>query len=194
MNRKGIELSVNFLVVIILSLVLFGAGMFIFAKIINVSSETETKVSENIQMQLDAAMDNGGLVVIPRQRVTAASGEAAVFPLGFWNGLGGTKSFVLSVDAKNNTAFNDNGGTPGGHISYISDYANLQINERAHSLIAINVPKGTTEGQYAFDISIKYDGDKLYTDRIYRIYVLVSGGGGGIFGGGLKNKFITKDS
>ena len=171
MNKKGFELAVNMLVVIILSLVLFGAGMFLFTKIIKEGTSIEASITERMQEQLNSAMNDGSIIVIPQQRITATPGNKAAFPLGFWNEFE-EADFELEVTSAPGWDSSD------WSIAYISGYNAVKQNDRIHALIAINIPKVASKGQYAFDIKINH---KLVTPpsvwndygTLQRIYVVV---------------------
>lgn len=176
MNKKGFELSANFMVVIILSLVLFGSGMVIFTKVISSGREIEAGLTERMRAELDAAMDDGSLIVIPQTTMHVQQGNTAKFTVGFWNELltesNNPRTFTLNVSAVAGQDWPSN-----AQISYAPSYT-LKHNERAHALIAINVPKGDDNfkpsgKQYSFNVEIK-EGDSLYTGKMSRIYVVVS--------------------
>lgn len=172
MNKKGFELSANMMVVIILSLVLFGLGMVIFAKVISSGRQIEAGLTERMREELDAAMDDGSLIVIPQTTIRVQQGNTAKFTIGFWNELptesNNPRTFTLNVVLVSG----QDGWKPEAQISFAPSY-DLKQNERAHALVAINVPKGTLRKQYAFNVEIKEDGI-LYTDKMNRIYVVVS--------------------
>lgn len=173
MNKKGFELSANFMVVIILSLVLFGSGMVIFTKVISSGREIEAGLTERMRAELDAAMDDGSLIVIPQTTMHVQQGNTAKFTVGFWNELptenNDPRTFTLNVEVVTNQ---DLDWPSNAQISYASSYT-LKHNERAHALIAINVPKGVSRGQHSFDVKIWQDG-QLYTGKMSRIYIVVS--------------------
>jgi len=154
MNKKGFELATNMLVVIILSLVLLGAGIAIFAKIVSVSQDIKTDLDQQTIEQLDIAMDDGSLIVVPRNRVTTNRGEVARFTIGFWN-EGDNGDFTLNVTANSDINWK---------IVYVENYNDLETNKRAHALIGIGVPKETPKGQYTFDITI-YKGSNVYENK-----------------------------
>ena len=173
MNKKGFELATNFLVVIILSLVLFGTGIAIFTKMIDAGKDLEISMSERMKQQLDAAMDDGSLIVIPTNSIKVKRGDTAHFSLGFWNEFENEAKFTIDVEDKDVT---------NSDIKLIKEYPNVEPNEKVHVLIAIKPPKDTPKGQYAFDISIKYNyvsqegqlfNNILYTNKKNRIYVVV---------------------
>ncbi|MBU1200968.1 MAG: hypothetical protein KJ583_01485 [Nanoarchaeota archaeon] len=163
MNKKGFELAASFLVVIILSLVLFGAGMYIFTKIIKTSYDFKNDLDERTIEQLDQVMDDGSLVVVPRNRLNVERKKAGLFPYGFWNEGDVAATFDVSVTDKNALS----AVISGAPITYNA----VKVNERVHGLISIQVPKTASKGQYAFDIEIKKGGNTY--GSIQRVYVLV---------------------
>jgi hypothetical protein len=89
---KGIELSINFLVVFILSLAMFITGLMLltdlFSKLDNIFKEISTESEKEILKQL---MDKP--FAIPQKGVTAPPKTAGVFYIGIRNDLGRDASF-----------------------------------------------------------------------------------------------------
>ncbi|MBC8501403.1 MAG: hypothetical protein ISS25_04790 [Nanoarchaeota archaeon] len=172
MDRKGFQIAVNFLVVIILSLVLFGAGMVIFTKIIDKGTDFQAKITDRMQEQLNAAMDDGSVIVVQPQRVNGKRGKSVLFTVGFWNEFPNEYNFKVVVSDKDGLS---------GAMNYFTDpYPDTQPNQRQHALISIDIPKNSVSGQYAFDVEVQYKGDATNPpanweryDKPKRIYVVV---------------------
>jgi len=158
---KGFELSANILVVIILGIVLFGAGLFIFGKIVTTGQHVQNDVDARTQEQLERAMDDGSLVVVPINRVTVARGESARFAFGFYNSYSTQESFTISVTVPSgwNTA------------NFVSNYNDIKANEKVSGLISIQVPKTASTGQNPITIEVKH-GSSTYGSK-QRVYVVV---------------------
>ncbi|MBW2984232.1 hypothetical protein KY361_03900 [Candidatus Woesearchaeota archaeon] len=100
MNKKGIELSVNFLVTIILAITIFVFGIM-FARNLLGGAEDITRMSEE---DLDAKMDD--LMCPGDERVcfgvrtkTAKRGELVIFGIRILNVLDDPKEFIIEVNA-----------------------------------------------------------------------------------------------
>ncbi|MFH1590123.1 MAG: hypothetical protein ABIB43_06160, partial [archaeon] len=70
MDKKGFELSINMLVVIILSLAILGMGYMIFNTILTQANELNLKMSDNAKEQLFKALDDGSTIFIPEKDIT----------------------------------------------------------------------------------------------------------------------------
>lgn len=173
MNKKGIQLSINFLVVMILSLVLFGSGMFIFSKIMSEGAKIQQDLDSQTLSQLDALMDDGSLIVFPRERITINRGDAGTLPLGILNELS-EGSFHIELSASGS---NPSGDFELSDIGVLADYDGIETNEKIHALIIISVPKNAAKGQYAFNVDVNYKKDGTVSWEEYstkkRFYVVV---------------------
>lgn len=163
MNNKGFQLSVNFLVVIIISLVLFGVGMALFTRVIGEGQDFQQDLDERTMSQLDALMDDGSLVVVPRRMVEVNRGEGGSIPVGFWNELGQENNFKVNVDTF---------GAGGLEIASFPTQYPLKNNERQHVLVGFNVPKNVAPGQYHIDIQVKQGGNDYGSKK--RVYIVVN--------------------
>jgi len=170
MNNKGFQLSINMLVVIIMGIALFGLGMTLFAKIAKTGQDFQEDLNSRTQQELERAMDDGSLIVIPNSRVTTNRGEFARFAFGFRNEFA-KDTFTVNIEQKDATNF------PNANLVYQGTYE-LDTNEKATGLLAIKVDKNIPKGQYAFDIEIynssnAIGSEKYYTGKKNRVYVIV---------------------
>ena len=83
MNKKGLELSINFIVVIIISLVVFGLGLVLFRNIFSESQDFTDKVTQDTERRLNNLLIKGDeLVMMPEFVKDIKSGDSYQFPLG----------------------------------------------------------------------------------------------------------------
>lgn len=151
MDRKGgLQLSINFLVVIILSIVLFGIGLTIFYQVIEIGAKVQLDIDEQTQAQLDRALDDGGIVIIPRKVVEVTGGEVAYITFGFIN-EGEIATFSLDVESDDTEHFPQNAQT----LVYYKNYDDVGMNQRVYGRIGIVANKNVPVGQYGFSIDIK---------------------------------------
>lgn len=176
-NKKGFQLSINMLVVIIISLVLFGAGLMIFNNIVDVAFKMEEDMTAQTETKLDNMMNDGSLVVALRTTVTESQGKTATFPIGFWNNKGEAQFEIRADNGPNvpDTKFVVN-PSPNDHDekkweAYFLQPPSLGTNEDFKTLLNIYVPVDAEKGQYAFDISILNAGN-LHGQK-QRVYVIV---------------------
>jgi len=83
MNKKGLELSINFIVVVILALVVFGLGLVLFKSVFSESQDLTDKVTEDTERRLNNLLIKGDeLVIIPNFVQGIKPGDSHQFPLG----------------------------------------------------------------------------------------------------------------
>jgi len=174
MDKKGFELSINMLVVIILSLAILGMGYMIFNTILTQANELNLKMSDNAKEQLFKALDDGSTIFIPEKDITVNRGDPAIFSISFWNELDKTYTFKVSL-TKNDPTYS-------GTIEMLTYDFTLKPNEKAAAKIGVTVPKDTPKGQYGFDVKITYHDTNVISssfsfvdyDKPQRIYVYVN--------------------
>lgn len=98
MKKASIELSVNFIVVMIISIVLLGIGIKLMADFVNKAHSMEIQVSEQNKEQMRKLLYDGSLVSSYPSSVTLNRGEYADFGIGIYNKLGSDQTFSISVD------------------------------------------------------------------------------------------------
>ena len=98
MKKASIELSVNFIVVMIISIVLLGIGVKLMADFINKAHNMEIQVSEQNKEQMRKILYDGSLVSSYPSSVTLNRGEYADFGIGIYNKLGSDQTFSISID------------------------------------------------------------------------------------------------
>jgi hypothetical protein len=143
MRKGSIELSVNFLVVIIISIVLLGIGIALMTKFIKGSDVLRNNVGVQEQEMLKETLSAGSRVALVPSIRTVERGGYADFDLGISNELGQEQSFVvrLEVDRPQST-IKTNLYDPGPHV--------IKNNEQDFVPIRLKIPKETTHGTYIF--------------------------------------------
>ena len=140
MNKKAIELSINFLVIIIISVVVFTLGTrFIY----NLASET-TKLGKLTLDELDKRIEDlscqgSERVCISRNRKVISKGDFSVFGLKIINILEG-KNFNYKISSS--AALDKSGNSMSGTLPYLPRDArtvNIAKNDKVEVGIGIEV-------------------------------------------------------
>ncbi|MFH1649808.1 MAG: hypothetical protein ABIA93_04625 [Candidatus Woesearchaeota archaeon] len=126
MNRKGIELSVNFLVVLILGIVIFGAGIMLFYTVFDKAKDYDRKVTDQMEERLNSLMDQGQMVAVLDATQRAAPKQPAVYALGITNKLRTAQYFCFEVS-----------NLGGFTITQVPEPFLLQPNGKQYSLIVV---------------------------------------------------------
>ncbi len=173
MNRKGaIELSANFIVVIVISMVILAGGLALFFKIKKGAETQADIVSSQIEEDLKSMMlRNGARVAVYPTELFLSAGDSDVIGLGITNIYDRSVYFVIAVTV---THFIDS-ETPGSPIvssdfySIPSDISGIQIIQKDQKVnsIVLKIPKGSPEGQYIYTIIVSDDVGNYGTVQVF---------------------------
>ena len=101
MNKKAIELSVNFLVILIISIVIFVGGVSLTSKFLKVIEGREVEIDEQTRRQIESLLIDGHRVAIPIDQYRVHLGGFQTIGLGIYNTLAdGTDEFRVSMSYK----------------------------------------------------------------------------------------------
>jgi len=142
-RRGSIELSVNFLVVIIISIILLGFGIQLMAKFMKGADVMRKNVGEQEQDMLKGILSTGSRVALIPSISDAERGGYANFDLGISNELGEQKSFVVKMEIDQRTPSTIK-------ILYIPGPYVIKNNAQHFVPITLKVPKETAHGTYLF--------------------------------------------
>ena len=184
-SKKGIELSVNFLVTLILAIVVFGMGIYLSTIIFGGGASIAEKKFDDFDREVGElacyASDN---VCVHIKSDTINRGKFKTLAVTIKNALP-KKQFKLLVQ---NTRMVDQTGatkTTGFEklLLYGLEEGRIEILEKGEKRtfgIGVDVPKTAASGQYILDVMVFYaDPDAVpaawepYTPRPYKIYVNV---------------------
>tara|TARA_Y100000310_G_scaffold341339_1_gene440172 strand:+ start:367 stop:906 length:540 start_codon:yes stop_codon:yes gene_type:complete len=178
MNKKAIALSINFLVVIIISLVVFGSGIAFLYKLMGSAEEYKKTLDSKTEEQLRRLLvDQGQKVALPTQAVYTEPGKVVSFGIGILNILEknyGTKFKIkvspsIAVDEKKKKKL----ALPGKEwLLYISGPYVIKENDHKMVPIGIVVPKTAKKGTYIFNAQVLDENGKIY-DNIKKFNVVV---------------------
>ncbi|MFH1850137.1 MAG: hypothetical protein ABH879_08225 [archaeon] len=170
-NKKGLELSINFLVVLILTIVVLGFGIFFVRKLMGGAEEIRTSLDDQTMARIEALLNDGSRVAIPFVKKETSPGKPAIFGVGILNVVGDDR---FRTEAKFSAAYRDDkskicksgstggcGSDPDGWILMDKSEKLIINNENAKYVVAITPPGGTPKGTYIFDIKVKYWNDGL---------------------------------
>lgn len=103
-NNKGMELSINFIVVLIFSILILSMGLYLFTQIFEEGGELERQFSEQTQREINSLLeDSNDLIALPNVVAVLKYGEVAHFPIGVKAdtkrcGSGKSADFKLDLD------------------------------------------------------------------------------------------------
>ena len=173
MNKKGIELPLNFLVILIISIVIFGFGIMFISRL----SSQATELQDISLSELDERIGNlicegSDRVCIGVERKTIRRNSFDIFGLKIVNILD-SQNFDIVITRP----------TPSGYAKNKAEIQtdNIVWNPKERSIfiekneekslgMGIQVPANTVSGTYIFNIDIKGKDGKPYS-RTQKIYV-----------------------
>lgn len=87
-KKQGMEIQATFLVVIIISIVIFGSGLYLVKKFFTATSAFQDQIDENTAKEIERRLaESGEKVSIPINLKKFSVGETKVFGLGILNTL-----------------------------------------------------------------------------------------------------------
>ena len=176
MKKAAIELSMNFLVVIILAIVIFGAGIYLMNKLFGAAGAKVLVWDRQMQDQIESLMDDGSQIAIPFDSKTIPRGKLDTFGIGIFNT---EATGVFEITIVFDEAFTSSGtsickGTDaplllndcGDPHSWIVGQTvaagttftkTIKQYDKDKFLVGIDVPKNAPTGSYLFSVSVKRD-------------------------------------
>ncbi|MBW3013908.1 hypothetical protein KY335_01550 [Candidatus Woesearchaeota archaeon] len=181
MNKKGIEFSINFIVILIIAIITFIFGIYIFTMIFSGGEEFTGQVNEEVQQRINELLITGREpVIIPDIVMDIKRNKVATFAVGIKNDpkLCSSDDFELLVQY--DTAVNDKGEEMNLDPQMMatwhfpkSDYK-IEKNEREVAAVPIRAGSGATDGwTYVFNIGVRCSGSTDLYGGLYKVYVNV---------------------
>ena len=157
MGTKGMEMSINFLVVVILGLAMLSMGVLTFTKFFKGAATIKEKYDSQTDAQLDALLSSGDRVAVPFPKKSTVAGDTAVFGIGILNILGKEQLFVVDVKCDE---FIPRGKTDpeacssiDKNIIFTSDHT-LKNNEQQKQPIAVASQRSDRQGTYIINVCV----------------------------------------
>ena len=176
MNKKAFELSINFIVLLILSIVIFGFGIKFVYDLMHQAGELSNMTQKQIDAQIENILcDSSERICIGTSTKEIRPNKVGVFTIGILN-IGDGADFYIDVEES------DSGGIPYTGETYwmLKNEVTIKPNEQKKVGIAVQVPGGTPKGTYVLNvyvcrdesISCEEDSDNRYSTT-QKIYVVV---------------------
>ncbi|MEK6808265.1 MAG: hypothetical protein AABY14_01105 [Nanoarchaeota archaeon] len=183
LNKKAIELSVNFIVVLIISIVVFSMGIFFVKKIFEGSEKTQQSYFERYDREVqDLLCNSKDIICIPKDTIDYSKKQSPFYGIVISNILGEEYNFNLVVNFSkaynpDNSVLCDTNsegscGDPSQWLTtgYDTNPIIIKNNEQAKKAIALDV-KGAKTGTYVFDVrvcvnQVVVDGKITFTDIV----------------------------
>jgi hypothetical protein len=164
MDRKAaIGLSVNMLVVIIISLVVLGGGIALVYQFVGGANEIKSQLDLRTEQELERLLvDQGKKVALPLHTATVQGGGEHVFGLGILN-IGTVDDNMFTVEVTLSKAVDDKGITipdidnsaiVNEWVLYNEDEIKIDEHEHHFESILVAVPTTAQKGKYIFNAKV----------------------------------------
>ena len=176
MNKKGIEMQMSFIVMLILAIVVFAFGLVFVRNLFTTAGDIKAQLSQDAEQRIDLMLDRGERLAIPITARDVKSDEVATYGLGILNLRGQQTNFYISIAC---TVALDNKekdlGAEGcsGDWTFQPDPITLKNNEKDIIPIAVHAIGSKPKGTYGFTIKVTIDSPdgEIYTGSPKQIYL-----------------------
>lgn len=164
MNKKAMELSINFIVILILSITILGFGITFAYKLMDTAQDYNVQVSERIQSELQRSLSSGERVQLIKDSTTNPD-KYKKYALGIINVQNSGPHFYFSIyplgafDKQNNEI--DNVLIDENNLVYIKGYKEIQNNEKAFLGIIVKINNTIPKGQYGMSVWVCATNDPI---------------------------------
>lgn len=175
-NKKAIELSLNFIVILIISLIIFGFGIRFISKLSSQATELQDLTIKDLDETIgNLVCESSERVCVGIDRKTIKRSSFGIFGLKIVNILD-TQPFDIIVTRPSPSGYTkNNAAIPNDNLVWNPKSRSVVIekNEEKNLGIGIQVPSDAEPGTYIFNVEIKTAGGKPYS-QIQKLYVDVS--------------------
>ena len=183
MKKGAIQLSVNFVVVLIIAVIVFGMGLTFAYKLLSTASDIEKSFDADTNAQIEAMLNSGEAVAIPINRAYLKKGKAHVFGMGVSNRGFGSGITTFDVQTTFSAYFRTDGVKENKDVSNFYDDTpqshEIENNQNKKIPIPIHVKENLGGGQptpfgtYVFNVNVTVNGTQY--GSLQKIYVEVRG-------------------
>ena len=175
-KHGSVQLSMSFLITIILSITMLLAGISLISYFYQTTTETQEQLDERTQQRLAELLGDGQQVVIPFNQQTIERGSGHVFGLGVLN-IADEASFTVVVSVS--SVYDENQQEvdisslidPAQWFLFDDTAQRIPKNEQRTVSLLIEVPRDAPSGLYNFNVEVLKDG--LRYDRVQKIRITV---------------------
>jgi len=101
-RKAAMQLSVSMMVMLIISIVIFGFGIYLAGQVFTLAEQTEASISSQAQKEIEnRIMQSGDPVTIPFYKKKVLTGESHAFALGILNTFKEKDTFIIEMSFSN---------------------------------------------------------------------------------------------
>lgn len=159
-NKKGLELSINFIVIIIISLIVFFFGARFIYQLGSEATQLQSMTVEELDRKIGSlACEGSEKVCFGFDKKIIKRGKLGIFSLRIINILD-SQDFDVIVTRPSTPGYTKQGDPiPSDNliVKPASRTAYIKENGERNLAIGVEVPKNAVSGTYIFDVAICYD-------------------------------------
>ncbi|MBU0457543.1 MAG: hypothetical protein ABH824_06045 [Nanoarchaeota archaeon] len=159
-KKAAIDLSINTIVIIIISLVILAGGVSLLYKFIGGAEEIKADLDLRTQDELERLLvDQGKRVALPLHVADIERGKSHVFGIGMLNTLDNKEDFYIEIISNKviDTSEQDVTGQQKvmSWLSYRTDGISIASGNNQKESILVSIPDDAIKGQYIFTATVK---------------------------------------
>ena len=158
MNKKAFELSINFIVILIISIVIFGFGIKFVSNLMQGVNDLNKLTNSNFEANMERILcDSSEKTCVGISRKEIRPNKPEFFTVGILN-TGDESEFYIDVEA--GKAYDKYDNEISNPLSWLlENKLTINSNEQEKIGIAVQVPGGTDKGTYVLNVYVcKGDG------------------------------------
>jgi hypothetical protein len=172
-NKKGLELSINFIVILIMSLLIFFLGARFIYQLGSGATDLQSITVDELDKQIGNLVCKGSeRVCLGFDKKTIKRGDLGIFGLNILNVLE-DQSFDVIITRPVPSGYTKVGNPiSSDNLEWKPQSRTVEIkrNEEKDLAIGVQVPKDALSGTYIFNVEIKTQAGEDY-DTLHKIYV-----------------------
>jgi len=153
-NKKGFELSINFIVILIISIVVFGFGIKFAYDIMSQAEELKDITLKDIEANLESIIcDSSERICVGTSTREIRPNKIGFFTVGILNTYPDRKDFYIDVEESDSEEISQ----IGKKYWMLENELTIEPNEQQKVGIAVQVPGGTKKGTYVLNVYVCSD-------------------------------------
>jgi len=171
MKKGAIGLSINMLVILILSIVILVGGIGLLYKFIGGAEDIKAQLDQKTDQELEYLLvDQGQIVALPLHSVSLYAGNSHVFGLGILNVLDERSEFKIFVYSPKVVDERENEITDQAPVNLnewllFSDTVSIEKAGHQKEPILVITPKSAVKGRYIFSVEVKGPDNLRYGNK-----------------------------
>lgn len=158
-KKAALELSVNFIVILIVSILILSLGLFITFSLVSRANSQADQILEKTHLELQQAANTDKEIVVVDSSQQGSAGKNSFFGIGIINRIEHNTKFRVITNFsrafdRNEQEINNSYSSTIQITNREIDIGELSKDQGKESFVGINIPKGSPSGTYAFNVYV----------------------------------------